>query len=263
MLNASVGIQRVIGRVRRPQDRREPSVQTRSLSPARRVQRGLHTVIAVSRLAPTRSIRVEADRPSEAGGRSLLGRLGPDRAVTLAVAGILLGASVVSVSAGLPRGATGGTTGDGPAPRIAVGGGTDSAPNDTAGTGSVEFGDPEPATTTTQPGFAAIDFPDPGPTTDGPIDVEGPFIDDGTLIKPVAVDTTVPDGSGLVKTYQVKAGDTLPSIASKFGVSHGPPNVEAAPKPTSSMRTIRTFGAPSGGRSGAIGGNLASGSLAS
>ena len=45
--------------------------------------------------------------------------------------------------------------------------------------------------------------------------VEGPFIDDGTLVKPVAVDTTVPDGSDLVETYKVKAGDTLAGIASQ------------------------------------------------
>ncbi len=33
------------------------------------------------------------------------------------------------------------------------------------------------------------------------------------------MDTTVADGSDLVKTYKVKAGDTLSGIASKFGVS--------------------------------------------
>jgi len=39
------------------------------------------------------------------------------------------------------------------------------------------------------------------------------------LVKPVAVDTTVPDGSGLVREYKVASGDTLAAIASKFGVS--------------------------------------------
>ena len=52
-----------------------------------------------------------------------------------------------------------------------------------------------------------------------PIDVEGPFTEDGTLVKPVAVDTTVPDGRDLVKTYTVKAGDTLAGIATKYRVS--------------------------------------------
>ncbi|MNW66029.1 hypothetical protein D3C74_444640 [compost metagenome] len=41
---------------------------------------------------------------------------------------------------------------------------------------------------------------------------------------------------------------------SAVGVWHGPPNALDAPKPTSSSRTISTFGAPSGGRSGSIGG---------
>ena len=50
---------------------------------------------------------------------------------------------------------------------------------------------------------------------------------------------------------------------SKFGVWHGPPNALEAPKPTSSIRTSRTFGAPSGGRSGTIGGYVVSGSFAS
>jgi murein DD-endopeptidase MepM/ murein hydrolase activator NlpD len=49
--------------------------------------------------------------------------------------------------------------------------------------------------------------------------VEGPFLADGTLLKPVAVDTEVADGSDLVKTYKVKAGDTLVEIAKAHGVS--------------------------------------------
>ena len=50
---------------------------------------------------------------------------------------------------------------------------------------------------------------------------------------------------------------------SAFGVRHGPPNVLAAPKPTSSSRMITTFGAPSGGSNGSMGGNAVSGSFAS
>src|SRR5205085_2013212 len=55
----------------------------------------------------------------------------------------------------------------------------------------------------------------------------------------------------------------LSASRSAVGVAHGPPNALEAPKPTSSSRTTRTFGAPSGGRSGSIGGKVASGSLAS
>jgi hypothetical protein len=48
-----------------------------------------------------------------------------------------------------------------------------------------------------------------------------------------------------------------PSAASRsaVGVVHGPPKALEAPKPVSSIRTMSTFGAPSGGRSGSIGGN--------
>ena len=56
-----------------------------------------------------------------------------------------------------------------------------------------------------------------------------------------------------------------PSAASRsaFGVLIGPPKALDAAKPTSSISTISTFGAPSGGRSGSIGGNDVAGSFAS
>ena len=41
---------------------------------------------------------------------------------------------------------------------------------------------------------------------------------------------------------------------SKFGVRHGPPNALDAPKPTSSISTTRTLGAPAGGPNGLMGG---------
>jgi hypothetical protein len=50
---------------------------------------------------------------------------------------------------------------------------------------------------------------------------------------------------------------------SAVGVRQGPPNVLDAPKPTSSTSTTSTFGAPSGGSNGSIGGNAVSGSFAS
>src|SRR5438477_8038034 len=54
-----------------------------------------------------------------------------------------------------------------------------------------------------------------------------------------------------------------PASRSAVGVRHGPPNALEAPKPTSSSRITRTFGAPVGGRNGLIGGNFVLGSLAS
>ncbi len=146
----------------------------------------------------------------------MIARIGPDRTVAVAVAAILLGASALSVSVG-PAGATGGPTGDGPAPRIAVGGG---AGDRIDGAGSVEYGEPvlgsAPLTR-----LSAIDPIDgTGGSIDGPTSsVEGPFLDDGTLLKPVAVNTTVNDGRELLRSYKVKAGDTLTGIASSFRVS--------------------------------------------
>ncbi|MBI2781141.1 MAG: M23 family metallopeptidase [Chloroflexi bacterium] len=45
------------------------------------------------------------------------------------------------------------------------------------------------------------------------------YVDDGTLYKPVAVDTTVRSSSEMLQHYKVKTGDTLTGIASRFGVS--------------------------------------------
>jgi LysM repeat protein len=225
LLNASVGVQRVMGRLRRPQEARRPSARTlqiRSLAAARQVQRGIHTVVVASRLVPVRETVLVEERPSTDTRRPLLWRLGHDRAVAAAVAGILVVASVVSVSGGRTAAATGDTNGAGAQPRLAIGGvdgggdGTDPGA-DTGLVGAVEFGSPDPAQNGDDD-FAAVDFGD-GARTEEPIDVEGPFIDDGTLVKPVAVDTTVPDGSGLVREYKVASGDTLAGIASKFGVS--------------------------------------------
>src|SRR5277367_806264 len=56
-----------------------------------------------------------------------------------------------------------------------------------------------------------------------------------------------------------------PSAArrSAVGVLHGPPKALDEPKPASSIKITRTFGAPFGGRNWLIGGYLVSGSLAS
>jgi murein DD-endopeptidase MepM/ murein hydrolase activator NlpD len=182
--------------------------------------------------------------------RSLISRLGHERAVAMVAVAIVLSASVVSVTAGHAAGPTGDTNGAGTAARIAIGGdttgdtatdttgdataetggtdgvepGTDDALGANEGldttdaTGSVEFGQPVVVTPPTSP-FAAIDFGDTEISSTDAAAVEGPFIDDGTLIKPIAVDTTVPDGSGLLRSYTVKKGDTLTDIATQFKVS--------------------------------------------
>ena len=190
MLNASVGFQRVLGRVRRPFNDRPASDaprEARRSAIAPKVRHGIRSVVEASRLAPIREHRAAAvvvEAPAVASAtapaehrRSLISRLGHDRVVAVAVAAILVGASVISISAGKPGGATGSTNGAGQAARIAIGGGTtgdiggttgangtiESGPEALAGgvdsesTGSVEFGQPVEVTKSTSP-FAAIDF---------------------------------------------------------------------------------------------------------
>ncbi|HYK94872.1 MAG TPA: LysM peptidoglycan-binding domain-containing protein [Candidatus Dormibacteraeota bacterium] len=61
----------------------------------------------------------------------------------------------------------------------------------------------------------------------GPATVEGQAadvqattpVDDGTVFKPVAVDTSIKSSAGMLQQYVVKSGDTLTGIASRFGVS--------------------------------------------
>jgi murein DD-endopeptidase MepM/ murein hydrolase activator NlpD len=248
LLNASVGFQRVIGRLRRPpilESDPGTMLQIRTLAAARQVRSSIRSVATAARLstrsrlmAPTPHAAHLATPRYRARSRSiqhaarrervgLLTRLGPDRVVGLAVAGIVLGASVISVSAGSPSpsGPVGGTTGDGAGPRIAVGGGAGLERNEPLDEG-LGFDNVGPATGS---GVAAgIDLRDPdladvGTGVSAPVatlaGISGPFLEDGTLLKPVAVDTTVEDGSDLLRTYKVKSGDTLTGIANKFHVS--------------------------------------------
>lgn len=53
----------------------------------------------------------------------------------------------------------------------------------------------------------------PGPALDGA------FLEDGTLVKPATVDTSVADGKSLLRSYTVEKGDTLVRIAEAHGVS--------------------------------------------
>ncbi len=152
-----------------------------------------------------------------------LGALGHDRVVGLVVAGIVLGASVLSLGPAGALGATGmtgatgitgdigGPTGAGEASRIAVGGTGDD-------TGGVLESYTDGTAIGAAPNVIAASAFDAASKSSATV-VEGPFLSDGTLLKPVAVDTTVSDGSALVKRYTVRSGDTLSGIADKFGVS--------------------------------------------
>jgi murein DD-endopeptidase MepM/ murein hydrolase activator NlpD len=181
-------------------------------------------------------VRAASAMFSRRAGRLVVG-LGHERLVAVAAAAILLSASFMSVGPGRPSGDTGGPSGNGSAPRLAIGGsgdGDDVGSVEEAYVAQSRRADESDAD-------ATVPHPDLEPTeiarfvsTDvdavnratmaatlagQPVDVEGPFLDDGTLLKPVAVDTSVPDGSDLLRTYKVKSGDTLATIARSFDVS--------------------------------------------
>jgi len=216
LLNAPVGVQRVMGRLRRPSSE-DPTPaathQIRRLAMAQRIGMRLRDVAGIAHLIPASTGR-RANPAARPRKQSLLGRIGHDRVLAVSVALIVLAASVASVSASgaapvgaAPVGPVGGPQGDGAAPRLAVGGGPGSDQ-----TGSVEAAYPTNPAIDAE--LAAVDAPAQDQAA-----IEGPFLEDGTLLKPVAVDTTVADGKDLLRTYRVRSGDSLTGIANKFDVS--------------------------------------------
>ncbi len=150
--------------------------------------------------------------------------LSGDRLVSLTAVGLVAVALVLSnLGAAAASGPTGGTNGPGSEPRIALAGaisGIDSTQQ--AAVVGPSFGDATGDTVDARIDPSAFDALAPtasGLAPDDRVAIDGPFRDDGTLLKPIAVDTTVADGSVLLKTYRVKAGDTLTGIAHSFGVS--------------------------------------------
>jgi murein DD-endopeptidase MepM/ murein hydrolase activator NlpD len=130
--------------------------------------------------------------------RSLVVRLASERMIPVVAALVVLGASIVSLQpAAAPP--IGDTDAGGADVRIAVGGET----------GGDERFDPMRVA-------ALIGEP-------GVVDAAGApaesYADDGTIYKPVAVNTVVQDGKGLLQTHTVRAGDTLTGIASQYGVT--------------------------------------------
>jgi len=129
LLNASVGVQRVIGRVRRPSSQesarvvRTPS-RIRVSHPTRDPMASTHLLLRSQRRRRTIALP-NLVIPRHLPIRAALRQLGHERTVAVAVAGIVLGASFLSVSPGRSDGATGGPTGDGPSARLGIGGPVD------------------------------------------------------------------------------------------------------------------------------------------
>ena len=141
-----------------------------------------------------------------ASNRVLAAFTGRERVLPIIVALLVLVGSLSAIATPAPAGAVGGTTA-GTEPRLAVAGlenGSPSYDDSVAVDGSIDAA-----------GAARIDVEgDAGPETPS-----GPFLADGTLLKPIAVDTSLSDVSGTLQTYRVRAGDTLTGIAHHFGVS--------------------------------------------
>jgi murein DD-endopeptidase MepM/ murein hydrolase activator NlpD len=200
LLNASVGVQRVMSRLRTGPGRRSPAAvdfQRRSISIARTIRAG-------------RSM----SRPTISGER-----LVSVTAVGLVALALAL-SNLASDAAAGGGGPVGGTSGGGNEPRIAVGGaisGLDGAGQD--GIDDRAAGDTTGDSTSDMALAGDVSATASGLAPDDRISIDGPFRDDGTLVKPGAVDTTVADGKDLLRTYRVKSGDTLTGIARHFGVS--------------------------------------------
>jgi murein DD-endopeptidase MepM/ murein hydrolase activator NlpD len=256
LLNASVGVQRALDRLRPAPSQRSSkalSVQRHSLAAAKAIRglvlrprpdlglarrvrthreavRATPVNVTVAQLQRDSGSRLLAPRTglvsshaalpvstktSSLERRSLAARFGADRIVPAVAVAIVVVATAISAAPSLgatgAEGPVGGPTGDGSTARLAAGGAvSQSGPQggvDQRGAG----------------GYGAIDDRGPiDPNAEAATEAvahSSAVLDDGTLLKPVAVDTTVADGKGLMRSYRVRSGDTLTGIARKFGVS--------------------------------------------
>jgi murein DD-endopeptidase MepM/ murein hydrolase activator NlpD len=197
LLNATVGVRRVLSRLSPTQARRQAAAH----SPGR----ALRIPGVVVR---TRSI----GRPTP--GRP---RLSGERLVSLTAVGLVAAAVALSnLGAVTATGPTGNTDGPGTDPRIAVGGalsGLDAVPGgDTNDQIDGNVGTTDGADNTLTAAGSLL-------STGDVAQIDGPFNADGMLVKPSAVDTSFADGKDLLRIYRVRSGDTLVGIASRFKVS--------------------------------------------
>ncbi len=162
-----------------------------------------------------------ARRPVGSASSSIRAALRPfataERALPVVVAAIVAVASLLAVLPATPGGAVGGTQGSGQGLRLAINGGltrpTDELIDVAAGLEGRKGG-----STSFQPFVLADEVSTEAiaePASAGP----DSLLEDGTLVTGYAPDTNVADGSDLIERYKVKSGDTLVTIARKFGVS--------------------------------------------
>ncbi len=200
MLNAPAGVARAIARLRPTKSERTTrrlGHQGRSIGLTRSAAVRLAAVAHLAQLGPR-----PANRPRPLTlRRAIAVRLASERMLPIIAAIVVLGASLISFQPAAAAHSTGSVDGAGSAPRLAVGGGSANqldpaelpAMNDTGAAGAAG---------------AAVN----------PVPVQS-YADDGTVTKPVAVDTVLQDGRALLQTYTVLPGDTLTGIANHYGVS--------------------------------------------
>jgi murein DD-endopeptidase MepM/ murein hydrolase activator NlpD len=164
------------------------------------IARGAHRITQRERIVS----RLGLDRGQAAALRARFA--GRDRLLPIGVAILVLLGSLSSIATPAATGAVGGTNGNGSGPRIAVAGLENGDTNDigVGVDGSLDTA-----------GAARLDLSADAPTTDP----AGPYLADGTLLKPLAVDTSIGDASDSLQNYRVRSGDTLTGIARHFGVS--------------------------------------------
>jgi murein DD-endopeptidase MepM/ murein hydrolase activator NlpD len=211
LLNAPVGVRRLIARLRPDQTTPAPA--------SRLHRRSINAASALrARLAGTPAGRPGA---AEAPRRAVHPALSAERVIPIAIAVLVAGASLLST---LPSGPTGGADGPGADVRIAVGGGLEDERFGGAGLEppSILRDAPPPDFHDFRPLVlpVAVDtLAEPQAADAAAVAVAGPFLEDGTLLAGFAPETTVKDGSDLLRTYRVRSGDTLVEIARQHGVS--------------------------------------------
>jgi murein DD-endopeptidase MepM/ murein hydrolase activator NlpD len=223
LLNATVAAQRLLSRLRGDGPDSEPRAEKPLRHGSSLAHRAGATIRAAARLRPGARRAAAAKLASPAARpaltpSALLHRLeAPERLVPILVAGFLLVASITAVP-GLTAHARGATEGSGTATRLVVGGDTGPNAGGTIDGSNGPSGGGVDAGLGVDASAADIAAAQQAAAAAGP-DVAGQFLADGTLLKPVVVDTTVPDGSSQLRTYTVRSGDTLTGIASRTGVS--------------------------------------------
>lgn len=202
MLNAPAGALRALARLRTTSsDRSRQAIRVRRTVEG--VVRSFTARVRSVTMDPARAIERPNARPallSASRRRGLTVRFASERSVALVTGLLVVAASVVSLQ---PASATpsGAAEGAGRNVRIAVGG--------DAGFDEMEL--------EALMGRQAV-FGETSDDIDGGSGGSAGYLDDGTIWKPVAVDTAVADGKGLIKTHVVRSGDTLTGIASIYGV---------------------------------------------